>query len=144
MERIEALASYLEVEVEEVTQLSNDMFSVGNADYLILTDDDADTLVSKNIREELWAFNTNFIVSHSDDSFTDRAIRAISKMQEELCEDANEIIYALIGGTAEDFTDFVDDAVAADGRGHFLSSYDGEENYFEDSDGDEWYIYRTN
>jgi hypothetical protein len=37
------------------------------------------------------------------------------------------------------FNDFADEAISADGRGHFLSGYDGNEN---EQDG--FYIYRTN
>lgn len=43
---------------------------------------------------------------------------------------------------------FSESAIAADGRGHFLSSYDGEENEVsaEDIDGNPvtFYLYRTN
>ena len=37
------------------------------------------------------------------------------------------------------FDSFVQHAIAADGRGHFLSSYDGEEN-----EAGEFFVYRTN
>jgi hypothetical protein len=57
-------------------------------------------------------------------------------MQAELCEDANEIVRAMIG---ERMDDFVSQAIGADERGHFLSSYDGEENQQ-----GEFYIYRNN
>jgi hypothetical protein len=56
-------------------------------------------------------------------------------MQGELCESANPIIEALI----EDMDHFVSDAISSDGRGHFISRYDGEEN-----EEGEFYIYRTN
>jgi hypothetical protein len=41
----------------------------------------------------------------------------------------------------KDMDDFVDDAIGADGRGHFLSHYDG--NEVEDRESG-LYIYRTN
>jgi hypothetical protein len=56
-------------------------------------------------------------------------------MQGKLCESARPIVEALI----EDMDHFVSDAICADGRGHFLSQYDGEEN-----EEGEFYIYRTN
>ena len=60
-------------------------------------------------------------------------------MLSEKCESSNEAVKSLI----EDFDHFVDDAVLTDGRGHFLSSYDGEEN--EVKINNTWYyIYRTN
>ena len=44
-------------------------------------------------------------------------------MQGKLCESANELVLALI----DDMDKFVSDAISSDGRGHFLSYYDGEE-----------------
>jgi hypothetical protein len=60
-------------------------------------------------------------------------------MQAELCEDANELVKAVI----RDIDHFVKDAILSDGRGHFLSSYDGEENEIEHKKV-MFYIYRTN
>lgn len=48
---------------------------------------------------------------------------------------ANSIVKALIN----DIDTFVYDAIDADGRGHFLSFYDGREH-----EQDEFFIYRTN
>lgn len=62
---------------------------------------------------------------------------AIRAAQERLYEGANAIIHALI----DDLNDFVDDAIAADGRGHFISSYDGEEHEVT-VDGETYYVYR--
>ena len=56
-------------------------------------------------------------------------------MQQELCEDANEIVKAII----TDINEFIEDAISSDGRGHFLNGYDGTE---EELNG--FYIYRTN
>jgi len=50
-------------------------------------------------------------------------------------EDANKIFTKVI----PDMDSFVEDAVSTDGRGHFLSSYDGDES----EEGD-FYIYRLN
>jgi hypothetical protein len=60
-------------------------------------------------------------------------------MQSELCEDANELVKAVI----RDIDHFVKDAILSDGRGHFLSGYDGEENEIEHKKV-MFYIYRTN
>ena len=43
----------------------------------------------------------------------------------------------------KDWDHFVQDAVSSDGRGHFLSGYDGAENE-EKVDGVWYFIYRTN
>ena len=64
---------------------------------------------------------------------------ALEAMQSQKCEGANDAILALIEKTDGGLEGFVEDAISADGRGHFLSSYDGEEN----EEGD-FFIYRIN
>jgi hypothetical protein len=54
-------------------------------------------------------------------------------------KDSNEAVKSLI----KDFDHFVDDAVLSDGRGHFLSSYDGCEHEVNIKN-NYYYIYRTN
>jgi len=63
----------------------------------------------------------------------------LKKVQGDCNEDCNELMLALI----KDFDYFVEDAIDADGRGHFLNTYDNEENEFEYK-GKTYYIYRTN
>lgn len=46
--------------------------------------------------------------------------------QEKHCEDANDTIRALIDNSCG-LDDFVEAAISADGRGHFLNSYDSNE-----------------
>jgi hypothetical protein len=53
------------------------------------------------------------------------------------CESGNEELKSLIG----DMDDFKEDSISADGRGHFMSSYDGQENET-DINGETFYIYR--
>ena len=125
---------------EEVENLSDNTFeSESGEEYVVLTDEEADNEAENSIRESLWAFNADFILEHTaaykhTSGEQDRdIILALQKMQETLCETANELVYALI----EDYEQFVDDAIEADGRGHFLSMYDGEEN---EQNG--FYIYR--
>ena len=59
-------------------------------------------------------------------------------MQRNSCEDCNEFIKAMIDGTCG-MNNFVERAIDADGRGQFLSQYDGEENEFGG-----YFIYRIN
>ena len=124
-EKIEALAKHLDCSIDEAINSMDD--------YSVLTDDEADKAVKGYIEESVCFFNTSFIASHSD---VDEEV--IKKLQE-LYEDSNTAIRSLI----KDFNHFVDDAICADGRGHFLSSYDGEENEVKINDND-YYIYRTN
>ena len=142
-ERIKTLAEFLEVETDEINQSSYDenLFEYGNQEYLVLTDEQADEYVEEEIKNSLWAFNTDFIISHcaTCDQMSEHEINAVEsslrKVQEECCENANGLVLALI----EDLDDFVEDAIMCDGRGHFISHYDGNENELND-----YYIYRVN
>ena len=139
MNKLETLAEFLGVSTDEIEESKyyDDGFSYGNQEYLVLTDAEADETVKNEIRETLWAFQPKFILENStisDFSNNESVLKAFSKMQEELCESANELVYALI----EDFDDFVESAVMSDGRGHFISRYDGYENELND-----YYIYRV-
>ncbi len=134
--RVVALSKHLELTEEEKKEIhyeSNDTYCFGNEEYMILTDDEADEKVAEYIKETVWAFNPSFLSCHSgidEDVF---------KLLQEKCESSNEAILKLI----KDFDHFVEDAVSSDGRGHFLSSYDGEENEQEHNN-ETYYIYRTN
>ncbi len=60
------------------------------------------------------------------------------KSLQEKCESGNEDIKSLIG----DLDEFKEDSISADGRGHFITSYDGIE-HGTDVNGETLYIYRT-
>ncbi len=104
-----------------------------NQDFSVYTDEEADEAVREEIEEMVWAFNASFLQAH-----TGVTIEAIAKIQE-MCEGANEPLTAMI----KDFDHFVEDAVSCDGRGHFLASYDHEENEIT-FNGITYYIYRRN
>jgi len=61
--------------------------------------------------------------------------RGCTKFAQEKCESANEALKAMI----TDLDEFVEEAIGVDGRGHFLSTYDGAE----EEEG-EYFIYRVN
>jgi hypothetical protein len=105
--------------------------------YMVLTDEEADQKAADYIKDSLWAFNADFIIDHSKLPY--EALEMVQSFQQEKCEGANETIEALI----EDMDGFIEDAIGADGRGHFLSSYDGHENE-ETVEGITFYIYRLN
>ena len=152
-EKFEALKDYLieaneatEEELQEVTAEQSynshfNYFELLGCEYLVLTDREADEKAAEYIKDSLWAFNADFIVEHSKASHgtTEREqaeiIKALRMVQSSICESANALVMALI----EDLDDFVIDAVETDGRGHFLATYDGEEN-----ESGNFYIYRTN
>ena len=104
-------------------------FTCGSWEYKVFTEDEADEAVKADILGSLWAFNPDFILRHtafyqqSTEDEDDAFIESLENLQCNICEGANAIVKALI----EDMDAFVSDAVDADGRGHFLATYDGEE-----------------
>jgi len=124
-EKIEALAKHLDCSIDEAV--------VSMDDYLVYTDDEADEAVYNYIDESVCFFRSDFIAAHAE---VDEEV--IKKLQE-LHENSNQAIKSLI----KDFDHFVNDAVLCDGRSHFLSSYDGEENEV-NVNGNTYYVYRSN
>jgi len=136
--KVKALAKYLDCDPEDISEgypSYGDFMTLeyGSEEYLVLTDEEADEACKEYVKDSVWAFNASFIIQHSDLPW--EAEEMIKGFQESKCEDANETILALI----TDFDEFVEDAISADGRGHFLSGYDGDE--VEDGD---YFIYRVN
>ncbi len=142
--RIKALAKYLRDDGNDVGEsdfrLNNyDKMLVedGPREYIVCSDKEADKRVADYIKDSVWAFNVTFIASHSKIDY-DETLDIVKAIQDK-CEGANAGITALI----KNMKKFIADAVSADGRGHFLSHYDGEENEVMVG-GKRWYIYRTN
>jgi len=130
------LTDWLESEACEVEY--DDSYS---ADYLVLTDDEADEKAAEYIKESLWAFNAIFLsdVTGFDVSIFE-AVQANDK-----CEDNNEAIAQLVG---DNLQELIDQAISSDGRGHFLNTYDGDEtefNCFEYTGENQYlFVYRMN
>lgn len=102
-------------------------------DWICLTDEEADERAEEYILELLWAFNPSFLSAHSDID------ESVFELLQEKYEDANDAILKMI----KDIDYFIDCAIGSDGRGHFISSYDGEEH--EHKIDNEWYYcYRIN
>jgi hypothetical protein len=119
----------------EVSSWDDCLYEVGNNSWLVLTDDEADERCAEYIRESIWAFNKSFVINYVPDGVGYDQLNPLN----ELYEDANPILLALVG---DRFDEFVADAISSDGRGHFLAGYDGEEAEIE-VDGFDWFIYRT-
>jgi hypothetical protein len=136
-QRIKSLAKHLGCEVGDITESTygENSFDAEGGEYFVLTDNEADELAEREIRESIWAFNADFVASHTKNGLSDECIEAIKEIQGRLCEGASPVIEALI----EDMDHFISDAISSDGRGHFISRYDGEEN-----EEGVFYIYRTN
>jgi len=104
--------------------------SLSNREYAVGTDEEANAATYGYIKDSVWSFNFNpdFIASHAIIDDVD-----VIKLIQAKCEDANPTLHKLI----PDFDKFFSDAVDGDGRGHFLSSYDGNEYTLCDIDDDD-------
>lgn len=91
-----------------------------DGEYRVLTNYEADEAVDLNIKDLVWAFQAKFL-----EDYMPMKEKDILKMQGSMCEDCNDAFLSMIG---DRIGEFVEEAVKADGRGHFLSSYDGKEN----------------
>ena len=98
---------------------------IESGDYLVLTDKEADEKTAEYIKDSLWAFNADFILSECGLDLS--GSESLKTMQEKSCESANDFVLSLVEKTCG-LASFVKAAISADGRGHFLASYDGEEN----------------
>jgi len=133
----QALAKHLEVDEILIDQCKHnrDVFSLRNAEFLVIHADDLDDALADQVKENLWAFRADFIAAHTKKGLSPACIDALEDMQRELAEDCQPIVEALI----DDLDRFIRDAVLSDGAGHFLSTYDGKEIVV-----DEYFIYRLN
>lgn len=108
-------------------------------DYCIYTDEEADEACKEDIKETAWAFNPDFIISHSKVLNYDKWSYDILKAIQEQCESWNDAILKLI----DDIDEFCDDAISSDWRWHFLSWYNWHENEV-DINWTTYYLYRNN
>ncbi len=113
------LAKHLETKPSQIiqTKMNPNVLSFDGEEYFVFDDDDADYYAKEQIKETLWAFNASFLSAHTD--LDEDQLRPILDMQ----ENANPILLKLIS----DLDHFCNDAMSSDGRGHFISHYDGEE-----------------
>jgi len=114
---------------ENVDYHDNEEWTIDGNDYRVLTDDEANDACHYYIKESVWTFNADFLAKHTDID------PAVFTLLQEQCESANDAILTMI----KDFDGFVEDAIDTDGRGNYLSPYDGEETEL-----GEFYLYRTN
>lgn len=125
-----------------------DTVEIDGTEYRVLNDDEADAATKEYIEDSLWAFSASFLSGQTGIDQT------VFEALTDKCEGANDAIRSIIDGSCG-IDDFVEDAVRADGRGHMLSHYDGEEQEFaatrpsNDSEGrpetsDYHFLYRVN
>lgn len=133
-DKIKALAEELEIDVEDITENTWGEFEAEGAEYLVLTDEEAEEKAAEYIKETLWAFNAGFLASHL--GCPEETVQAV--LNNGNCESNNDIFLEWIKNCG-DLEKFIEDAICADGMGHFLSGYDG--NELEQGG---FFIYRTN
>ena len=126
----------IKLHMDEIAEISDDddIFGFYGEEYLVLSDEGANEKAREYILDSLWAFNSSFLESHT--GIDEEVLRQI---QEKMCEGCNEVILRLI----KDIEHLISDAILSDGRGHFLSSYDGKENEIKYCK-KYYYIYRVN
>lgn len=94
-------------------------------EYAVGLDDEADEAAGQYIKDSLWAFTASFLAEQ-----TDLPEEIFTSMQDQ-CEGANETFTTLVERSDGGMEGFIDEAISADGRGHFLSNYNGEEHEVE-------------
>jgi len=103
--------------------------------FLVCSEGGREEEVTDYIKESLWAFNASFLASETD------IPQEVYEALQPRCEGANDAILKLVEKTCG-LEEFVGSATSADGYGHFLSSYDGNEEEYQASDKEYYYIYR--
>jgi hypothetical protein len=126
----------LKLSKAEKVKLEADFDDAG--EYIVCTDETADVGVKGQILSSLWAFSSNFLAGE-----TGLPSEVFSCLQEKMSEDANETIHALVKATCGEAS-LVDSAVCTDGRGHFLATYDGDEQTYTTTKGITLFVYRCN
>ena len=127
---IEALANFAEcdpsdIEREDYGYYGLELFSIDKAQYAVGTDKEVQESILEYIRETAWAFRSSFICEYC--KLPSELAEALETMQSKKCEDSNASILALIEKADGGLEGFAEEAVEADGRGHLLASYDGQE-----------------
>ena len=130
-ETLKAISDYF---VAEKVEFRGGMVHVDEMVYDIYTDEEAQELAKDSIEESLWAFSPWFLARMTDiDEVVFNALRNLD-------DNANEAVLALVENSCG-LNDFVEEAIATDGRGHFINSYDGEEHEIEVG-GETFFLYR--
>ena len=129
IQNIEALKKHTNCEYSDIKKEGKTTYYIGNQEYLVLNDKEAQTKCEEDIKQSIWAFNSSFLSFYTDVN------EDIIKSVQGHCESSNDMLLNSI----KDIRGFINDAIATDGRGHFISYYDGHEH-----EENELFIYRLN
>jgi len=125
-----ALAEEIDVDPADITEETYKHYgcmtilSCGRAEYAVGTDEEAQKACVEYVKDSLWAFNASFILSEC--GLPLELEEGIRSMQEKQCESSNDTLLSLVEKCSS-LEEFTLSAISADGRGHFLASYDGNE-----------------
>ena len=105
-----------------------------------MSEEEANSAAYRYVEDTLWAFSFSFLKEWFviDGDTAGEVHTAIA----EKCEDGNEAMKQMVNWS-ENSNDIVSAAIESDGKGHFLSGYDGNEVEFS-SEGIDVLLYRTN
>ena len=133
--KITALATFLEIEADDITEIYTDTLEADGGEYMVLTDQEADERLLDYVKESLWACTPSFLAE-----YLKCPVEAVEAIQaNEKCESNNEVFINWLEEVGGSIEALAEEAGRIDGRGHFLSSYDG----CEEEQGD-YFICRTN
>ena len=121
-----ALALNLELsinEIEDIEEEDDNRWACQGSEYFSGSEEDITERVKEYIEQSLWAFNASFLHSYSSISNTSTWLTIMEPIQQQ-CEGGNDAVKELVGWD-DNADEITEDAIAADGYGHFLNSWDG-------------------
>lgn len=114
---------------------ADSVFMTNMGEYIVLSEEEAYEKATEYIEDSLWAINSNFLAGYTG------VDNMVFEQLSQQCESANEAVRSLIEANGG-LEGFVDEAISADGLGHFISQYDGQQH--EVIIGSKvWYIFRV-
>lgn len=123
----------IDLEIDDVV-INDEFIRCGRSEWIIASDELASKKVKDFIKDSLWAFKTSFLSSMT--GHDEEEIKLFAS------EFENDTLIKIVEYSCG-LENFVNEAIKADGRGHFLSTYDGVEVELKTDDG-VYYLYRLN
>ena len=117
----------MDYEVKDYDHYGLTAIQIDGEEWILGSDTEVNEAVKSYIEETLWAFNKSFLANQ-----TGLPEEVFSTLQQD-CESSNDAILSIVEKCG-DMDTLVSDAVSSDGRGHFLSPYDGHEKEWNDLD----------
>ena len=117
-------------------------------EWIIGSDEQMQAWCSYEIKRSIWSFRPEYLMNFINEEYKlepelveydNQDLMATLELLVEECEPASPILRAAI---SENMQDFINSAIRDDGRGHFLSRYNGEERSVKIT-GDIVYLYKN-